>query len=95
MPYMYVLRCNDESLYIGSTINIEKRLWQHNNGEGANFTKKRTPVKIVYLEEYSRIDDAFYREKQVQRWSRSKKEALVADNSEELIKLSKKIFKRE
>lgn len=50
---------------------------QHQNGEGANHTKKYLPVRLVYFEEYPRIDEAFYREKQVQGWSRKKKEALI------------------
>jgi putative endonuclease len=74
---MYIFECADGSYYAGSTINLELRLTQHQNGEGANHTKKRLPVKLVYIEEYQRIDEAFYREKQVQGWSRKKKEALI------------------
>lgn len=51
---------------------------QHQMGEGANFTKKHLPVKLVYFEEFDRIDEAFNREKQIQRWSRVKKEALIS-----------------
>lgn len=75
--YMYILRCSDGSYYTGSTTDLEVRLTQHDAGEGANHTKKRLPVKLLYYEEYSRIDEAFYREKQVQGWSRVKKEALI------------------
>jgi putative endonuclease len=75
--YMYILKCSDDSYYTGSTIDLERRLKQHQNGEGANHTKKNLPVYLVYYEEYSRIDNAFYREKQVQGWSRKKKEALI------------------
>lgn len=75
--YMYILLCSDGSYYTGSTNNLDLRLQQHQNGEGANHTKKRLPVKLIYYEEYSRIDEAFYREKQVQGWSRKKKEALI------------------
>ena len=75
--WMYILECCDGSYYIGSTIDLERRFLQHSNGEGANHTKKRLPVKLVYFEEYSRIDIAFYREKQVQGWRRQKKEALI------------------
>ncbi len=75
--WMYILECADGSYYTGSTNNIDLRLLQHNNGEGANHTKKRLPVKLVYHEEFKRIDEAFYREKQVQGWSRKKKEALI------------------
>jgi putative endonuclease len=75
--YMYILRCSDDSYYTGSTNNLELRLAQHQAGEGANHTKKHLPVTLVYFEEFARIDEAFYREKQVQGWSRKKKEALI------------------
>jgi putative endonuclease len=81
---MYILECVDGTYYTGSTIDLDRRLEQHQNGEGANYTQKRLPVKLVYFEEFGRIDDAFYREKQVQGWTRAKKEALI-DNSPELL----------
>lgn len=60
---MYILECADGSYYTGSTIDLERRFKQHQNGEGANHTKKRLPVELVYYEEFERIDKAFYREK--------------------------------
>jgi len=78
---MYILKCSDGSYYTGSTNDLERRLEQHQNGEGANHTKKHLPVKLLYYEEYQRIDEAFYREKQVQGWSRKKKEALINGNA--------------
>ena len=84
--FMYILECSDGSYYTGSTNNLDLRLLQHQNGEGANHTKKYLPVKLIYYEEYSRIDTAFYREKQVQGWSRKKKEALVMGFEDELKK---------
>ncbi len=75
--WMYILKCADDSYYTGSTNNLERRIAQHQAGEGANHTKKRLPVKLVYYEEFQRVDQAFYREKQVQGWSRKKKEALI------------------
>ena len=75
--YMYILLCDDGSYYTGSTNNLELRLQQHFAGEGANHTKKHPPVELLYYEEFDRIDEAFYREKQVQGWSRKKKEALI------------------
>lgn len=85
---MYILQCSDGSYYTGSTNNMELRLAQHQAGEGANYTKKRLPVKLVYYEEYSRIDEAFYREKQVQGWSRKQKEALINGMPHALHKLA-------
>lgn len=75
---MYILLCCDGSYYTGSTNNLELRLKQHQAGEGANHTKKHLPVELIYFEEFNRIDKAFYREKQVQGWTRKKKEALIA-----------------
>ncbi|ADQ16467.1 Excinuclease ABC C subunit domain protein [Leadbetterella byssophila DSM 17132] len=86
--YMYILKCSDDSYYTGSTTNLELRLAQHQNGEGANYTKKRLPVTLVYYEEFNRIDKAFYREKQVQGWSKKKKEALIKGRENELRSLA-------
>jgi putative endonuclease len=69
--------------------NLEKRLWEHENDLGAAYTKSRLPVKLVYCEEYDRVDDAFAREKQIQGWNRRKKKALIEENIEELIEYSK------
>ncbi len=80
--YMYILLCSDGSYYTGSTNDINRRLKQHQMGEGANYTKKRLPVELLYYEEYERIDAAFYREKQVQGWSRKKKQALMKGDIE-------------
>ena len=86
--YMYILECADGSYYTGSTIDIDLRMKQHQAGEGANHTKKRLPTKLVYFEEYSRIDEAFFREKQVQGWNRQKKEALINSKPEILNELA-------
>lgn len=81
---MYILKCCDDTYYTGSTIDLERRLGQHKSGEGANYTMKRLPVELVYYEEFSRIDKAFYREKQVQGWSQKKKEALILKRDQTL-----------
>jgi putative endonuclease len=91
---MYILECSDGSYYTGSTKDLEKRIWEHQNGVGANYTKLRLPVELVYYEEYARIDEAFYREKQVQGWSRKKKSALINGKPELLPKLAKKVFRK-
>lgn len=86
--YTYILLCADGSYYTGSTKDLEKRLNQHRTGKGANHTKKRLPVELLYYEEYSRIDEAFNREKQIQGWNRKKKEALINGKPELLPKLA-------
>ena len=86
--YTYILECADGSYYTGSTNDLTFRLEQHQRGEGANHTRKRLPVKLVYVEEYPRIDEAFYREKQIQGWSRKKKEALIGGRNRDLPELA-------
>ena len=90
--HMYILLCDDGSFYTGSTKNLERRLSQHFNGEGANHTKKHKPAKLVYTECFDRIDHAYHREKQIQRWSHAKKEALVNHDFDLLSRKAKKKF---
>jgi putative endonuclease len=94
MPWMYILECCDGSYYVGSTKDLEHRLSEHQKGTGSNYTSKRLPVKLVHCEEYTRIDDAFYREKQVQGWRRAKREALINGEPGLLPVLAKKVFDR-
>jgi putative endonuclease len=75
--YVYILECSNGQYYTGSTKDLDSRITQHQAGDGANFTKKHLPIKLVYYDEFARIDEAFYREKQIQGWSRKKKEALI------------------
>ena len=91
--FIYILECSDGTYYTGSTRDLERRIQQHQAGEGAKYTKKRLPVKLIYSEEFDRIDAAFYREKQIQSWSRKKKEALIEGRLDDLPELSKKEFR--
>jgi putative endonuclease len=86
--FAYILKYSDSSYYTGSTKDLDKRLAEHQAGKGANYTRKRLPVELVYFEEFSRIDEAFRREKQIQGWRKSKKEALIQDFSDKLPELS-------
>ena len=92
--YTYILECNDNTYYTGSTNNLDRRIEEHQNGEGANYTKNRLPIMLIYYEEYERVDQAFYREKQIQRWSHKKKQALIEGELEELSRLAKKVFRK-
>ena len=87
--YVYILQCSNGQYYTGSTKDLDIRLAQHQTGDGANFTKKHLPVKLVYYDEFARIDEAFYREKQIQGWSRKKKEALINGETNLLHNLAK------
>ena len=86
--FVYILKCSDGSFYTGSTVDLNHRMEQHQNGHGANHTAKRLPIELVYFEEFLRIQDAFQREKQLQGWSRNKKIALIDNNYETLSKLA-------
>ncbi|GAA1060235.1 GIY-YIG nuclease family protein [Agromyces bracchium] len=90
MPFMYMLRCADGTTYVGSTVDLERRLAQHCAGEGAEYTRGRLPVELIHFEEFSRIDDAFAREKQVQNWSRAKRLALAMGDFDALRPVSRK-----
>ncbi|WP_448810799.1 GIY-YIG nuclease family protein [Agromyces bauzanensis] len=90
MPYVYMLHCADGTTYVGSTIDLERRLAEHQAGEGAAYTRTRRPVRLIHVEEFARIDDAFAREKQVQNWSRAKRMALARGDEEVLSAASRK-----
>ena len=84
MAYVYILRCADGSYYTGSTVDLAFRISQHNAGEGANYTRERRPVELVWSSEFERITDAFGWEKRIQGWSRAKKQLLIEGRYEEL-----------
>lgn len=75
--YVYLLRCADNSLYVGETSDLQTRERHHNEGRGGNYTAKRRPVQIVYAEQYSSREEALTREQQIKRWNSKKKELLV------------------
>ena len=60
--FVYILKCSDGSFYTGSTVDLNHRMEQHQNGHGANHTAKKLPIELVYFEEFLRIQDAFQRE---------------------------------
>ena len=75
--FVYILRCADGSLYIGETGNLQRRLGQHRDGSACAFTKRRGPVSLAYAEEHPTSLSARRRERQLKRWTRAKKEALI------------------
>ena len=75
--YFYLLKCRDNSFYCGITNNLRERLKEHNEGEGAKYTKTRLPVKLIYFEEHPDKSSACKREIEVKGWRKEKKEALV------------------
>jgi len=79
MPFTYILECADGSYYCGSTWDLHRRLSEHNAGIGCGYTRpvRRRPVKVVWWREFERVDEAFALEKQLQGWSRAKRQALI------------------
>lgn len=92
--YTYILKCNDDSYYAGSTKDMGLSFWQHCDRKGGEYTSERLPVQLVHIEIFSRIDYAFKREPQIKRWTRKKKEGLINGQAHNLIQLSKKQFKK-
>ncbi len=91
MPYAYVLRCSDGTYYVGSTWNIETRVWQHNHSdEGAAYTRHRRPVELVWCGWFDSIEQAFAFEKRVQGWGRAQRGALIRGEFEALPDLSRR-----
>ncbi|MCB1144032.1 MAG: GIY-YIG nuclease family protein [Leptospiraceae bacterium] len=84
MPFVYILKCSDDSFYVGSTWSLENRVQEHQMGLGSNHTSKHLPVELVYYERFGFIEDAYHREKQIQGWSRKKKIALIEGNDMKL-----------
>ena len=81
MYYVYILTCADDTLYVGSTNNIEQRLYAHNNLKtGAHYTKIRRPVALVYTEECADRGSAQSREAELKKLSRAEKQALISSN---------------
>ncbi len=75
---VYMLKCNDETLYIGSTNDLTKRLHQHNHlKSGAHYTKIRRPVTLLYKENFKTLPEARSREYQLKQLSRAEKLQLV------------------
>ena len=81
MPWVYIVRCVDRTLYVGHTDDIHSREKTHNEGGGARYTARRRPVRLVYSEPRSSIEEAIERERQLKRWTTRKKEALIVGDS--------------
>ena len=94
MAVIYILLCANNKYYVGCTSDLERRLLEHQSGRGADFTKGHLPFKLVYTEEYSTLEEAYKRERQLHGWSRAKKEALIRGDIEALKQLSKSKKKR-
>lgn len=72
----YLLQCADQTLYCGITNDLDKRLAAHNSGEGAKYTRGRTPLKLLYSESCADKSAALKRELEIKSLSRAEKLAL-------------------
>jgi len=77
MCYVYILKCDDGSLYTGWTNDVEERLKTHNEGKGAKYTRSRLPVELKYCEEHSSRGKALQREYYIKQLSRDEKIDLI------------------
>ena len=83
MYYAYILQCADDTLYVGCTNNLEKRLKQHNEDKcGAHYTKIRSPVMLKHAEEFDNIAEARAREAEIKRCNRTEKLAIINSKKE-------------
>jgi putative endonuclease len=91
--YVYLLKCADDTYYTGVTSNLESRMLKHNSEfYPKSYTASRKPLKLVFYCEFTDINKAFETEKQLKKWSRAKKEALINGEFDSLINLAKKKF---
>jgi putative endonuclease len=88
MWYLYILECQDDSLYTGVTDNVELRFKKHQTGDGGHYTSYNRPKRILYKEEFKSLSEAKIRERQIKHRSRAKKLALIKSDYAELTNLS-------
>ncbi len=77
MPYTYMVKCSDETIYTGWTIDIEMRLDAHNKGKGAKYTRGRRPVVLVWSEYHDEPKTAQAKEAAIKKLNRAKKEKMI------------------
>ncbi len=95
LSYVYILKCSDGTYYTGVTANLEKRILEHQLGKHKNsYTYLRRPVSVVFYCEFTDVNIAILKEKQIKKWSKAKKEALINNEYEKLPNLAKKRFKK-
>ena len=89
--HVYILKCSDKTYYTGVTSNIEKRIIEHQSGfykDSYTYTYKRRPIEFVYYTAFTNIELAIEKEKQIKKWSKAKKEALIKSEYEKLPNLA-------
>ena len=89
MPWVYILRCADESFSVGSARDLEYRLQQHATGGGDAYTRGRRPLALAWAQECEHIEDAYVLEHKIKGWRREKKLALISGRYGDLPRLSR------
>ncbi|MHC5157613.1 MAG: GIY-YIG nuclease family protein [Planctomycetota bacterium] len=89
MWHVYILVCSDGNYYTGYAEHLLSRVERHNEGRGAKYTSCRRPVKLVWQESHGTEESATKREKQIKRWTKAKKRALIEGDIETLRALAK------
>jgi putative endonuclease len=84
-----MLRCSDNTIYTGSTTDLEQRIYDHNSGRFHGYTSSRLPVSLIWFEEFVDIRDAIVVERKLKKWSHAKKEALARGDTALLHELAK------
>ena len=92
--WVYILRCSDDSFYVGHTDDLDGRLTQHETGECDSYTRTRRPVHLEYTQEFTSRYEALTAEMQIKNWSRRKKEALIREDWGALKAAAKKVFSK-
>lgn len=87
--YCYILKCSDGTLYTGWTTDPTRRLREHSAGRGADYTRSRRPLELVYVEEHSSRRSAMKREIQIKRRGRQHKLALIESQEDESLQIFK------
>ncbi len=77
MPYVYILKCRDNTYYTGYTVDIDRRLQEHQEGLASKYTRGRTPVELVYLENQTSKSEAMQRECQIKKLNKFQKQQLI------------------
>ncbi len=91
--YVYIMSSISGTLYTGMTNDLERRIFEHKEGENSGFTKKYKVKKLVYFESTNNVNDAIAREKQIKGWMRKKKIELVESMNPKWEDLSREWFK--
>ena len=77
MMYVYILKCNDKTLYTGWTTDLSRRVDEHNKGVGSKYTRARIPVELVYHEVFVNKSQAMKREYEIKQLTRKEKLKLI------------------